>query len=89
LKAVGDVVEELPLVDGAVRPALRAGSVVGDHHDQRVVVLADLLQERDQLADVVVGVLEETGKDLHHPGVEAPLVGRQRAPVLHVGIVPR
>ena len=89
LEIVGHVVEELAFVDRAGRPALGARAVVGDDHDQGVVVLADVLQERDQLADVVVGVLEKAGEHLHHPRIEAPLVGGELAPVLHVGIVAR
>ena len=89
LQVVGHVVEELALVDRAVRPALGARAVVRDHHDQRVLVLAELLQERDQLADVVVGVLEEAGEHFHHARIEPALVRRQLAPVLHVGIVAR
>src|SRR5262245_40540289 len=45
LEIVGDVVEELALVYRAVRATLRAGAVVGDDHDQRVLVFADLLEE--------------------------------------------
>ena len=72
-----------------VRSALGAGAVVGDEHDQRVVELADRLQEVEQAAVVMVGVRQEAGEDLHHAGVELLLVGRQRVPVLHVGIVAR
>ena len=39
LERVRHVVEELVLVDRAVRPALGAGAVVGDEHDQRVLVV--------------------------------------------------
>ena len=44
----GDVVEELVLVERAVRAALAAGAVVGDDHDDRVVELAGLLEVVDQ-----------------------------------------
>ena len=40
LHRVRQPVEELVLVDGAVRPALARGAVVGDEHDDRVVELA-------------------------------------------------
>ena len=89
LQIVGHVVEELVLVDRAVRSALGARAVVGDEHDQRVVELAQLLEEVDQAADVVVGVLEEAGEHLHHARIQLALVRRQRLPVLHVRIVAR
>ena len=89
LQVVGHVVEELVLVDRAVRPALGARAVVGDHHDQRVVELADRLQEVEQPPDVVIGVLEEAGEHLHHAGVEPAFVGGELVPLLHVGVVPR
>ena len=44
------------------------------------VELPDLLEEGDQPADVVVGVLEEAGEDLHHARVEPLLVGAERCP---------
>jgi hypothetical protein len=37
----------------------------------------------------MVGVLEEPGEDLHHAGIERALLGRERAPVLHVGVATR
>ena len=43
-------------------------------HDQRVVELTDLPEEVEQPADVVVGVLEESGEHLHHAGIQPPLV---------------
>jgi hypothetical protein len=86
---VGDVIEELALVHRSGRPALRARAVVGDDHDEGVVVFADVLEEGDQFADVVIGVLEKAREHLHHPRVQAPLVGGKLAPVLDVGIVPR
>ena len=81
------VVEELGLVGGAGDAALGARAVVGDHHDQRVVELADGAQELDEATDVVVGVAEEPGEDLHLTRVEAALVVRQRVPLGHVGVV--
>ena len=83
------VVEELRLVRGPGRPALGAGAVVGDDHDQRVVQLPVLAQELDQPPDLVIGVGQEPGEHLHHPGVQPPRRRRQRRPVGHVGIVPR
>ena len=53
------VVEELRLVRRAGRAALGARAVVRDHHDQRVLELADALQVVEQPPDVMVGVAEE------------------------------
>ena len=83
------VVEELRLVGGPGGPALGTGAVVGDDHDQGVVQLAELAQELDQPPDLVIGVGQETGEDLHHPAVEAAGGRGQRRPVGHVGIVTR
>jgi hypothetical protein len=80
LERLGHEVEEQVLVDRAGRSALGARAGVGDQHDQRVVELAELLEEGDQAADVVVGVLEEAGEDLHHAGVQTALVVGQRVP---------
>ena len=46
-----------------------------------------VLEKVEQAADVVVGVLQEPGKDLHHAGVELLLLGRERVPLGHVGVV--
>ena len=88
-KLSGHLVEEQHLVEGAGDAALGRGAVVGDDHDQRVVELADLLERVEDAAEVVVGVRDEAGVDLHHPGVEAPLVVGQRVPLGHVGIARR
>jgi hypothetical protein len=82
-------VEELVLVDRAGGAALGAGPVVGQDHDQGVVELADLAQEVQQPADVMVGVLQEAGEHLHHAGVQAALLGRAVLPPGHVGVVAR
>ena len=37
----------------------------------------------------MIGVGQEAGEDLHHPAVQAACLRRQRAPVGHVGVVPR
>ncbi len=72
---LGHEVEEHILVDRPAGPAFGAGPVVGQDHDHRVVELVDLTQEVQQPADVMVGVLQEPGEDLHHPGVQALLLG--------------
>ena len=81
------VVEELRLVGGAGGAALGARAVVGDHHDDGVVELALRAQEVEQPAEVVVGVAEEAGEDLHHAAVEPARLGRERVPVGDVGVV--
>ena len=85
----GCVVEELRLVGRPGRAALGARAVVGDHHDQRVVELADRLEVVQQPADLVVGVREEPGEDLHHPRVQTPLIVAQRIPRRHVRVMAR
>ena len=47
------------------------------------------LQEIEQAPDLVVGVLEESGEDLHHAGIEPALVVGELVPLLHIGVVPR
>jgi hypothetical protein len=74
-QAVRHVVEELVLVDRAGWTSFGAGAVVRDHHDEGVLVLAQVLQGLDELADVVVHVGEEAGEHLHHPCVQLALVG--------------
>ncbi len=80
---VRQAVEDEVLVEGAVRAALRAGAVVAEREDQRAVELAAAGEEVEQAAEVVIGVRQEAGIDLHHAGVCAPLLGRKRRPVLH------
>ena len=89
LEALRHLVEEEHLVEGSGDAALGRGAVVGDHHDQRVVELADLLERVEDAAEVVVGMGDEAGVDLHHPGVEAPLVVGQRVPLRDIGIARR
>ena len=83
------VVEELPLVGGASRAALGTGAVVGDDHDQRVVELAGALQVVEQATNVIVGVTQKAGKDLHHARVEPFLLWGERLPLWHVRVVTR
>ncbi|KAF5056896.1 hypothetical protein DSECCO2_362620 [anaerobic digester metagenome] len=70
---VRNAVKKPVLVDRAVRPALGAGTVVGDEHDQGVLKFAALFEEADEPADLGVGVGEEPGVDLGHPGKKALL----------------
>jgi hypothetical protein len=89
VEALRHLVEEQHLVERSGDAALGRGAVVGDHHDQRVVELADLLERVEDATEVVVGMGDEAGVDLHHPGVEAPLVVGHRAPPRDVGIARR
>ena len=68
------------LVDRAVGAALAAGAVVGDEHDDRVRQLVGLLEVVQQAPDVVVGVCQEPGVDLGHPGEQTLLLGAQLVP---------
>ena len=64
-------------------------AVVRHEDDDRVVELAGLLEVVEQAPDVVVGVREEAGVHLGHPGEQRLLVGRQRVPgPRHVDRVP-
>ena len=59
-------VQDDELVEAAVRRAFGRGAVVADDVvDERVLEDLELAQRVDQPADVVVGVLEEAGVDLH------------------------
>ena len=69
--------------------ALGRRAVVGDDHDQRVLELADVLERVEDPAEVVVGVRDEAGEDLHHPRVQPALVGGQRRPFRDVGVARR
>ena len=90
LHRVGEAVEELVLVDRAVRPALARGAVVGDEHDDRVLELTALLEVVEQAAELVVGVAEEAGVDLGHAGEQPLLVVGERLPGPHaVSLRPR
>ena len=64
----GRAVEVDHLVVGAVQRALGRRAVVADDVvDQRVVEQVQLLQRIEQPADMVVGILQEPGVDLHLP----------------------
>ena len=83
LDGVGDVVEELVLVERAVGAALAAGPVVGGDDDDGVLQLPGLLQVVEQPPDLVVGVGDEPGVVLGHAGEQAPLVLAQGVPGPH------
>ena len=89
LHRLRNIVEELVFVDRPVRSALGARAVVGKHHDQRVVQFSQLFQIAEQPPDVMVGMLHEARKDLHHPRIQFLLVRRQLVPVRDVRVVTR
>ena len=59
--AEGDVPEP-DVVDRTDRAAFRAGAVVGEHEDERVLEVAGLVEEVEQSADVL----------WHSPGTQTP-----------------
>jgi hypothetical protein len=75
LDVVRNAVEELVLVDGAVRSALAARAVVGDEHDQSVLQLIGFLEILEQPANLVVGVGEEARVHLRHSREQPLLIG--------------
>ena len=81
--SLGEAVEEPPLVELAVRAALAARAVVGDHDDDRVVELARLLEVVEDPAEAVVPVGDVAGEDLGHAREQPLLVGAQRVPRPH------
>ena len=66
------------LVEGAGDASLGAGAVVGEHHDDGVVGDPAGLEVVEESAEVVVGVGDEPGVDLHVAREEAALLGRDR-----------
>ena len=71
------------LVEAAGLAPLRAGAVVGEDHDQRVVQRSEALERRQDAADLRVGVGQEAGEDLLLAGQHAPLLAREVGPGLH------
>jgi hypothetical protein len=71
------------LAEHAVRPPSALVPLSpSDVDDQRVVELAGGAKAVEHAADLVVGVLDEAGEDLHLAGEQALLVGAQAVPVL-------
>ncbi len=62
---------------------LRRCAVVRQHHEDRVVEVAGLVEMVDQAADLVVGVRQEAGERLHEPCVDGAGPVRQRVPCRH------
>ena len=78
-------VGEPALVDGAVLAALRAGAVVGHHHDDGVVGVTQVVDEVEHPPDLLVGVGEEGGEALHEALGERPLLGVEAVPARDPG----
>ena len=76
-------VREPALVDGALLASLGAGAVVGDHEHHRVVRVAEIVDETQHPADLLVGVGEEGGEALHEPLGELPLALVETVPAGH------
>ena len=75
---------EAELADRAVRPGLTRRTVVGHDDDHGVVALAQLVERRQDPAELRVRVGQEPGVDLHHAGSDPALVGVHVVPVGHV-----
>ena len=76
-----DAVEKSHLVEEPLRAPLGASAMVADDvKDERVVELAGCLNRLDHPAGIVVGLLEEPGTHLHHPGVDLLLIGGEARP---------
>ena len=77
----GCAVQDHELVEAAVRRALGGCAVVADDHvDERVVEHLEVGERVDEPADVVVGVLEEAGVDLHLAREDRLAVARASRP---------
>ena len=58
----------------AVRSADRVGAVVGRDDDQRVVEYPEIFEFRDESPDILVGIVDERGVELHVGGHDRPRV---------------
>src|SRR3954453_4899642 len=88
LEGLLSVIEELRLVGSSCWAALGARDVVGDDHDDRVVELALLTQEVEQPPQLMIGMAEDAGEDLHHPAEQLARRRRQGVPIGYVRVVP-
>ncbi len=79
-------VEEAELVHHAERSAFTRRTVVGQHHQHRVVEQAAPLEEVGQPADLRVGVLEHRRERLLQPRRERPLVVGEVVPRGHTRV---
>ena len=83
VEALGHEVEEVLLVERALRATFGRCAVVTHHEDDGVVELAELGDEVQHPLHLRVGVRQEPGEDLHHARRESLLVGSQRIPRRH------
>ena len=82
----GQAVQRRHLVEAAVGRAFGRGAVVADDVvDQRVVEHLQIRQRVDQPPEVMVGVLEEAGVDLHLAGEDRPHLLRRLVPGRDLG----
>ena len=76
-------------IDVAKVTAFVACAVVRHDHEQRVVELAGFFQVIHQSPHLLVGMLQEPGKHLLHPGAHALFVRAQRIPRAHFVVAVR
>ena len=69
----GDVVLGEQFADAPLLTFGARAVVAPDVEDDGVVANAELLEPVDQLADLRIGVFDETGENLHQPPLERPL----------------
>ena len=84
-----DAVEPLHLVHHPERAALLGRPVVGQHDQDGVVELAQMVEAVDQPPDLVVGVVEEGGEGLLEAGREDLVALGQGVPRLHARVAGR
>ncbi len=73
------------LVVRAVRATFARCAVVGDQHNDGVVELTLCLQMVEQTTDLRIGVAHHGGEHLHHPCVQALMIGLEVVPGRHPG----
>ena len=83
LASGGVAVPEPGVVDRAALAALRRRAVVRHEDHERVVPFAELLDEREDCADLRVGVREESREALHEPSRDLLVLGLQAVPRRH------
>ncbi len=81
LPLLREAVEEQVLAEGSIQAALSAGSVVaGDVDDERIVGIGERLDRVDDAAHLVVALGPVAREYLHHPRIQALLIGVQGVP---------
>ena len=64
-------IEEIVLIQTADLAPFGTGAVIGNEHDQRIIQLADLFQEVQNTAEMMVGMGDKTGVNFHHARVQS------------------